>query len=93
MRIKITDIGWGIDRRTGVRTEKLLEKKYFNAEPNLVMEIGPLKKQFKVVGMEDDHVDIELKEGKVMTFYIGDTFNYYPVSRDGGHYYIIEIKY
>ncbi len=92
MRIKIIDIGWGIDRRTGIRTEKVLEKKTFEAETGLVMEIGPLKKQFKVVLIEEERIDIELKEDKVMTFFKGDKFNYYPVSRDGGHYYIIEIK-
>ena len=92
MKIKITDIGWGIDRRTGVRTEKVLERKTFHPEQGMIMEIGPLKKQFVVVLLEGDRVDLELKEEKVMTFYKGDKFNYYPVSRDGGHYYIIEIK-
>lgn len=92
MKIKITDIGWGIDRRTGIRTEKVLEKKTFEAKTGLVMEIGPLKKQFQVVLIEEERIDIELKEDKVMTFFKGDKFNYYPVSRDGGHYYIIEIK-
>lgn len=92
MRIKITDIGWGINRKDGVRTEKVLERISFEAKQDLVVEIGPLKKNFKIVYLEKDRVDIELREDKIMTFYRGDKFNFYPRSRDGGHYYIIEIK-
>lgn len=92
MKIHITDIGWGIDRKSGVRTEKVLEKKTFVVNEGDVIESGPLKKTFKILKIEGDAVTIELREGKDMTFFRKDKFNYYPVSRDGGHYYIIKIK-
>ena len=92
MKITITDIGWGIDRRTGIRTEQVLARDSYEAKENLVMVSGPLKKEFKVVYLEKDRIDIWLREDKVMTFFRGDKFNFYPLSRDGGHYYILEFK-
>ena len=94
MKIKITDIGWGLDRKSGVRYEKILNRETFEAKVGLIMNMDyeSVHKSFKITYLEKDRVDIQLREDKIMTFYHGDKFNYYPVTRDGGHYYVIEIK-
>ena len=92
MKIKITDIGLGLDKRTGVRTEKILARESFDAKDGLIMKVGPEAKIFKIVYLEKDRVDILLREDKIMTFYHGDKFNFYPLKREGSHYYIIEIR-
>ena len=38
MKIKITDIGLGLDKRTGVRTEKILARDSFDAKDGLIMK-------------------------------------------------------
>lgn len=94
MKLTITDIAWGFDRKTGKMKEKVVGKYHveFN-EPGPLHHVGPAMKVFEVVEIIGLSVTIKLNDqGKTITMSTGDEYEYHPVSRDGGHIYKFKLK-
>ena len=94
MEIKISDYGWGIDRRTGQRNENLLEEVTFpNVKEGDTLEVGEIKHQFIINKIEGNSINMTVnRKGDKVDIKIGEKHTYKPFSFDGGHYYVIEVK-
>ena len=94
MEIKISDYGWGIDRRTGQRNENLLEEVTFpNVKEGDTLEVGEIKHQFIINKIEGSSINMTVnRKGDKVDIKIGEKHTYKPFSFDGGHYYVIEVK-
>ena len=94
MKITITDIAWGTDRKTGKVSEKVVGKYSFDFDTvGPLPAIGPARKVFEITELIGSSATILLNhKGKTVTLTSGDSYEYHPVSMDGGHIYIIKLK-
>ena len=93
MKITITDTSWGIDRRTGERSERVVACETFELAVGFLPEIGPAKRAFEVTKLTDGSVTILLNiKGDTVTIHRGKSYLYRPMSMDGGHYYLLEVE-
>ena len=92
MNITITDTSWGINRRTGERTEKVVARETFALSVGALPEIGPAKRVFEVTKLTENAVTVLLNvKGDTVTIKRGGSYFYRPMSMDGGHYYLFEV--
>ncbi|MBR2370531.1 MAG: hypothetical protein IKA82_00775 [Clostridia bacterium] len=94
MKLTVTDIAWGIDRKTGKMSEKVVGKYHieFN-EVGPLHPVGPAFKVFEITELIGKSATIQLNHsGKSVTLTSGEEYEYHPVSRDGGHIYILKLK-
>lgn len=93
MNITITDTSWGIDRRTGNRSERVVARETFTLAVGMLPEVGPAKRAFEVIKLTDSTVTILLNiKGDTVTIKQGESYFYRPMSMDGGHYYLFEVR-
>ena len=93
MTITITDTSWGINRRTGERSERMVAKETFDLALGLLPEIGPAKRVFEVTKLTEKSATIVLNvKGDAVTIKQGGSYFYRPMSMDGGHYYLFEVE-
>ena len=93
MKITITDTSWGIDRRTGNRSERVVACETFELAVGFLPEIGPAKRAFEVTKLTENSVTILLNiKGDTTTIKRGGQYFYRPMSMDGGHYYLLEVE-
>lgn len=93
MKLRIIDYGWGIDRRSGERSESVCAEVNFHVKEGALPPVGPEKKVFKITKVGEDSVSVWLsdKQGEA-TISIGKPYEYRPLSIDGGHYYRFELE-
>lgn len=94
MKLTIVDIGWGIDRRTGARSEQeILRESFEISESGKLPPFGPGLKVFEVRAIDDGKLTIHLSDraGDVVLG-AGETYHYNPMSRDGGHKYDLIVE-
>ena len=84
MKLHIIDYGWGIDRRSGERSESVCAEVNFHVKEGALPPVGPEKKVFKITKLGEGSVSLWLsdKQGE----------EYRPTSFDGGHYYRFELE-
>ena len=93
MILTVTDTAWGIDRKSGNRSQKVVAKEKFELSLGKLPPVGPAGKVFEVTALTDSEVTLLLnRSGKTVTLGRGESYAYRPMSMDGGHYYLLEVK-
>ena len=94
MKLRITDYGWGIDRKSGERSESVVAEVTLDVEKvGALPPVGPARHVFKVLEIKEGAVEIFLSEksGSVV-LELGKPYEYRPMSFDGGHFYRLELE-
>ncbi|MCR5349115.1 MAG: hypothetical protein K6E59_05895 [Bacilli bacterium] len=95
MTLTITTISWGIDRRTGERSENVVGKDSFEAKVGPVGPVGagPRKATFQILSVEEDGILIHLSDKlKDLPLKVGQTYTHRPFSMDAGFIYHFELN-
>ena len=94
MTLTIADISWGINRKDGSYAENEVARETFE-----ITKVGPLppvgvtKKVFEILNIDENSVTIHLG-GKAADIVLakGESFMYRPISFDGGHKFLLELR-
>jgi len=90
MKLQIVDIGWGIDRRTGEKSESVVAEACFEGlAVGPLAPVGPTRRVFTLQEVGEDYIVILLSEntGKTATIKRGEEFTHRPLTRDAGHHF------
>jgi hypothetical protein len=92
MKLLVKDIAWGIDRKTGTKSEKEVASELFELLEPQTLKVGVVKKEIVVMEIKEDSVLLRLnKQGKTVELKVGEKYTHAPMSFDGGHNYILEV--
>ena len=94
MKVRISDYGWGINRRTGEKSESLIIEESFNSvKKDDVLEVGPTHHKFVVKELKETSIVLTVNlKGDEAEIKVNGKYEYRPLSFDGGHYYVIEVE-
>ena len=94
MKLHIVDYSWGVDRRSGQKSESIAaEVTVEDLKIGKLAPVGPARHVFVVDEIKDGAAVILLSEkaGKI-ELKVGQPYEYRPLSFDGGHFYRLELE-
>lgn len=98
MILRITEICWGINRRTGERSSKQTDEKILTPVVGEIIEMPTGRRKFTVDAVDENGITVtvyyENNPSANKTFVIekGESALYNPMSRDGGYKYTLSYE-
>ncbi len=96
MKLRITETAWGINRKTGDRSEKVTADVKVPCEVGDIPEFGKGRRRFCIDEVSGDGITLSVhcadpRYDRTWTIKIGETVSFRPRSFDGGYYYEFRI--
>ena len=98
MKLRIIEECWGINRRTGERSNKQTDEKLVNAVAGTVIEMPAGRRKFSVDAVSTDRITVTVvyennpAANKTYEIVKGESVLYKPMSRDGGYKYTLSYE-
>ena len=98
MKLRIIEECWGINRRTGERSNKQTDEKLVNAVVGTVIEMLAGRRKFSVDAVSADCITVTVvyennpAANKTYEILKGESVLYKPMSRDGGYKYTLSYE-
>ncbi len=94
MKLHIVDFSWGVNRRTGERSESEAANVVFeDLKVGALPPVGPTRHVFRIEEIREDSLVLFLSEKSgTVEIKLGEPYEYRPMSFDGGHFYRIELE-
>lgn len=94
MKLHIVDYSWGMDRRTGQRSESEAANVVFeDLKVGALPPIGPSRRIFRIEAIGKGSITVFLSEkAGTVELQVGKPYTYRPMSLDGGHIFRLELE-
>ena len=98
MKLRIIEECWGINRRTGERSNKQTDEKLVNAALETVIEMPIGRRKFHIDAVSEDSITVSVvydnnpAANKTYEIIKGESVLYKPMSRDGGYKYTLSYE-
>ncbi len=98
MKLRIIEECWGINRRTGERSNKQTDEKLVDVVVGTVIEMPTGRRKFSVDAVSTDSITVTVvyennpAANKTYEIVKGESVLYKPMSRDGGYKYALSYE-
>ena len=98
MKLRIIEECWGINRRTGERSNKQTDEKLVDVVVGTVIEMPTGRRKFSVDAVSTDSITVTVvyennpAANKTYEIVKGESVLYKPMSRDGGYKYTLSYE-
>ena len=98
MKLRIIEECWGINRRTGERSNKQTDEKLVDVVVGTVIEMPTSRRKFSVDAVSTDSITVTVvyennpAANKTYEIVKGESVLYKPMSRDGGYKYTLSYE-